>query len=55
MKNPTSSFGETNLELHLIEESQIKSTTVMSWSSRQKKRAFFITFILSEGKFLKIF
>ena len=33
MENPTHSFKETNLGLQLIEESQIKSKTVMSWRS----------------------
>ena len=36
-----------------IEESQIKSKTVMSYSSRKKKNTF-IPFILSEGNFFKI-
>ena len=52
MENPTHSFRETNLMLQLIQESQIKSKTVMSWSSRMKKRAFFVSLILSEGNFL---
>ena len=34
MENPTRSFRETNLVLQLTWESQIKSKTVMSWSSR---------------------
>ena len=45
MENPTHSFRETKLVLQLIEESQIKSKTVMSWS------AFFVPFIFSEGIF----
>ena len=53
MKNPTHSFRETNLLLQLIQESQIKSKTVMNWSSQKKKRAFFVPFILSEGSFFK--
>ena len=48
------SFRETNLVPQLIEESQIKSKTVMSWSSRKKKRTFNVPFILSEGNFFKI-
>ena len=55
MENPTQSFRETNLVLQLIYESEIKSKTVMSWSSRKKKRAFFVPFILSEGSFFKIY
>ena len=35
-ENPTYSFRETNLVIQLIEESQIKSKTVMSWSSPKK-------------------
>ena len=45
MKNPTHALGETNLHLKL--ESQIKSKTVMSWSSRKKKNTYFLTIILS--------
>ena len=54
MENPTYSFRETNLELQLIQELQIKSKAVMSWSSRKKKRAFFVPFILSKGNLIKI-
>ena len=32
MENLTHSFKETNLVLQLIQESQIKNKTVMSWS-----------------------
>ena len=48
------SFRETNLVPMPIEESQIKSETVMSWSSQKIKRAFFVPFILSKGNFCKI-
>ena len=41
MQNPTHSFGETNLMLQLIQESQIKSKTVMSWSSQKKNEGIF--------------
>ena len=51
--NPSHTFIETNLVLQLILESQSKINTVMSWSSRKKKRAFFVPFILSEGIFKK--
>ena len=54
MENPRHSFRETILALQLIYESQIKGKTVMSWSSRKKKRAFFVPFILSEGNFFNI-
>ena len=43
MENPTYSFRETNLMIKLIQESQIKSKTVMSWSSRKKKEGIFYT------------
>ena len=33
---------------------KIRSKIVMSWSSRKKKRKFFVPFILSEGKFFNI-
>ena len=54
MENPTHSFRETNLVLQFIEELQIKSKTVMSWSSRKKKRVFFAPFILPKGMFFNI-
>ena len=42
MKNTTHVFREANLVTHLIEESQIKSKPVMSWSWRKKKRVNFL-------------
>ena len=54
IENPTHSFRETNLVLQLIEESQIKSKTIMSWSSQKKKESIFAQFILSEEKCLNI-
>ena len=42
MENPTHSFRETRLVLRLKEESQIKSKTEMSCSSRKKKRVHFL-------------
>ena len=47
-------FRKMNLVPQPIEESQIKSKTVMSWSSQKKKTAFFVPFILSEDIFFKI-
>ena len=44
MENPTHSFKETNLLI--IEESQIKSQSVMSWSSGKKKESIFCPSIL---------
>ena len=54
MENPSHSFREINLVLQLIQKSQIKSKTAMSWSSRKKKEGIFVPFILSEGNFFKI-
>ena len=54
MENPAHRFRKTNLELQLIYESQTKTKTVMSWSSRKKSKGifvFFLPFILSEGIF----
>ena len=51
MENPTKSFREMKLVLKLVQELGIKSKTEMSWSPREKKSAFFVTFILSEGNF----
>ena len=48
MENPTHRFRETNLE------SQIKSKSVMSWSSRRKKEGIFLIFVLPEGFFLNM-
>ena len=48
MENPIHSFQERNLVLQLIQESQIKSKTVVIWSSPKKKEGFFVPFILSE-------
>ena len=51
MENPTHRLRETKLVLQPIEESQIKSKTVMSWISQKKKEGIFCTFILSERNF----
>ena len=42
MENPTNSFRKTSLVLQLMQESPIKSKTVMSWSSRKRKRGLFL-------------
>ena len=42
-ENPTRTFRVTNLILQLIQESQIKSKTVMSWSLQNKKEGIFCT------------
>ena len=51
MENPTHSFWETNLVLQLIWKSQIKSKTVMSWSSRKRKEGIFCTVYFVRKKF----
>ena len=43
IKNSTQNFRETSLVLQVIWELQIKSKTVMSWSSRKKKDGIFCT------------
>ena len=40
MENSAYSFREKSLVLQLIQESQIKSKTMMSWRARKKKEAF---------------
>ena len=45
MENPTRTFRITNLILQLIQESQIKSKTVMSWSLQNKKEGIFVPLI----------
>ena len=40
MENPTHSFREMNHVFQLVEELQIKSKTVMSWSLRKKECIF---------------
>ena len=55
MENPTHSFKETNLVLQLIKESQIKSKTVISWSSQKKKEGIFCTSYFVQKNFFKTF
>ena len=52
-KNETESKMENLTEpcASAHKESRMKSKTVMNWSSRKKKNVFFVTSILSEGKF----
>ena len=54
MKNLIHSVWETNLVLQLMKESQIKSKTVMSWTSCKKKEGIFCTANLSEGNIFEI-
>ena len=51
VENLTQSFRETNLVVQLIYESQIKSKTVMSWSSRKKKEDIFCTVYFLRRKY----
>ena len=41
-ENPIHIFREMNLVLQLMQKSQIKSKSVVSWSSREKKRGNFL-------------
>ena len=54
MENPTHNFREMYLVLQLIQEFRNKIETVISWSSRRKKKVHFLTFILSKGNFLAL-
>ena len=51
MENSTHTFRETKLVLQLIKEWRIKSKTELKLT-KEKKSAFFVTFILTEGIFL---
>ena len=54
MENAAHSFRETNLVHRLIEKSEIKSKTVMSWIWRKKKKGHFLhRFFRPKGVFLK--
>ena len=53
IENGKSQTVLTKLLPQPIEETQIKSKTVMKWSSQKKKRAFFVPFISSKDNFLK--
>ena len=55
IENSTHNFRETNPVLQLIKELQIKSKTVISWSSQKNREGFFLTFILSEWNFFDIY
>ena len=50
MENHTLSFRKTNVVFQLMYEPQIKSKTVMSWSSRKKKEGIYFV----EGNFFNI-
>ena len=55
MENPTHGFRDTNPILQLIWESQIKSKTVVSWSSQTKKEGIFCTVYFVRRKFFLTF
>ena len=55
MENLSHSFREMNLVLQLIWESQIKSKTVRSWSSRKVKKGIFCTVYFVQRKFVLTF
>ena len=52
MGNSTQSFTETIILLQLIQESQIKCKTVMSWISRKKKGQFLSRLFCPKEMFL---
>ena len=51
MENLTHSFREMNLVFQLKVESQIKSKTVMNWSSPKEKEGIFCTVYFARRKF----
>ena len=55
MENPTHRFRTTNLVLQLIQESQIKSKTAMSWISQKNKRGHFLYRLFYPKEFLLTF
>ena len=42
MENPTHSFREWNHVIHLIQYSQVKTKTEMSWKLQKKKKGIFL-------------
>ena len=52
MENPAHSFREVNHVLQLVKEWEIKSKTVMSWSSRNKKECIFCNVYFARRKFV---
>ena len=52
-KIPHTVFRETNLVLQLIQKSQIKNETAMSWSSQNKKEGIFCTVYFVWMEFFK--
>ena len=54
IENPIRSFRETHLVLQLKKESQIKSKSVMSWSSRKKKQEVFCSVYFARSNFFNI-
>ena len=54
IENSTHSFRKMNLVHQLIQELQIKSKTVMSWSLREKKECIFCNACFVRGNFFNI-
>ena len=54
MENLTESCRETELVVQFIQESQIRSKTVVVGARERKKRVFFVPLILSGGNFFNI-
>ena len=52
MEHLTHSFRERSLVLQHIEESQIKSKTVISWNSREERGHFLYIFFYPKESFL---
>ena len=52
MENSTHSFRETNFMLQRIQESQIKSKTVVGWSLRKKEGISYTVFFCPKEFFL---
>ena len=51
LENPTHSFRENDLVLQLIQESQIKSKTVIKWSLQKNKDDIFVQLIFFQRFF----
>ena len=55
MENPTHAFKDTNLVLQPMQESWIKSKTVMNWLTKEKRVHWFCNvYFVCEGNFFNI-
>ena len=52
MENSTHTFREMNFVFQLIQESQVKSKAVMSWSSQKKKECIFCNVYFVQRNFI---